>query len=574
MHISGTGNERNGEKNLVDETAPAVDDAGQPPEFRTLPRKIIILTMASVLLGIFLSALDSTVVATAMPRVISDLGGFSHYTWVSTGYLVTYTAVVPIAGKLSDVHGRKWIFVIGIGVFLAGSVLSGLSQSMTQLILFRALQGIGGGMMMTSCLSDAADLFPPIERGKWTGLTVATFGLAAIVGPALGGFITDNVSWRWVFYINIPFGLLSIAFLMLFFPNVRPAAKGQRLDVPGVITLLLAILPLLMALSWGGAEYPWTSVRVVGLLILAAVMGVAFILIELRAPHPFIPPGLFKNRIFTVCSIVMFFLGFSMFAGITFIPLYFQGVIGASATSSGSFLIPMTLGNMAGSILSGQMLSRTGGHYRIHVMIGMAFCAVALGMFSRMGTNTSHGVAVVDIILLGFGLGVMYPPMMVAVLNAVSYEVIGVATSTFQFVRSIGSTLGLAVLGSIMTARFASNLVHNVTPGVKAVLSPEQLQSVAHDPQAIMSQGGQAQLQTQFAHTGADSAGLAQQMVDSMRHALASALNDVFLLTLAAIIVAWLTAIFLKEIPLKGRAAAKSKTPPVKDEPEELAGTP
>ncbi len=543
--------------------------AGEPSQFQILPRKIVILTMVSVMLGIFLASMDSTIVATAMPRIAGELGGFGHYTWVTTAYLVTFTAAIPIVGKISDVHGRKWIFVAGVIVFLSGSVLCGISQNMTELILFRAFQGVGGGIIGTCCIIVVADLFPPMERGKWQGLTTGTFGLAAIVGPALGGFLTDSVSWRWVFLVNVPFGLISIFFLIFYFPKVRPPAKGQRLDTLGIAVLMLAVLPLLMALSWGGGEYPWISVPVLGSLIFSAAMGVVFLLIEQRVAHPFIPLSLFQSRIFSVSAISLFVMGFSTYAGITFIPLYFQGVLGESATRSGSFLTPMILGQVAGSVLAGQMLSRAGGHFKIQTMVGMAFVMVALAMLSRMGTHTGHTLALFNIILLGFGLGQVIPVLTIAVQNAVTYQVLGVATSTVTFIRWIGSTLGLAVAGSFMTSRFAADLSRSVTPEVKTALTPAQLSSLAHNPQAMMSPDAQTQLQSQFAHTGAQGTGLVQQLMESMRHALSSAVSDVFLMTLAAVAIGLFASFFLTELPLRGRVDATSRSS-MKEKPDEL----
>jgi len=537
----------------------AGEDAGDAGGFRTLPRRQVVLTMAAVMLAMFLSSMDQTIVGTAMPRIIADLGGFAHYTWVTTAYLVTSTAALPIVGKLTDMYGRRRIYIGGIVIFLLGSALSGLSQNMTQLIFFRAFQGIGAGVMMASAFIVVGDLFPPAERGKYMGFIMSVFGLAAVIGPMLGGFITDHLSWHWVFYVNIPIGIPAIAFFVLFFPKIRPAAVKQQLDYLGVATLVLAVVPLLLALSWGGSEYPWGSAQVIGTLVFATVMAVLFIRRELRAAEPFIPLELFRNPIVSISIVALFFTGFAMFAGTIFIPLFFQGVLGSSATNSGAFLTPMMLGLVAGSILSGQALSRMGGHYRIQGLLGLAIMALGAALLSRMTVNTSYGQAVFNIVLMGFGLGVTMPLFTIAVQNAVPYRIMGVATSSVQFFRAIGATLGLAILGSVMTNRFASELTSAVSSDVKQALAPGQLSALAHNPQALVSPEAQEQLQAQFSQTGSQGSGLFEQLLDALRHALSSALSEVFLITLAVIVVAWLTVIFLKEIPLRGRTVASTE---------------
>jgi len=525
--------------------------------FRDLPRRQVILTMAAVMLAMFLSSMDSTIVSTAMPRVIADLGGFSHYTWVTTAYLVTSTAALPIVGKLTDLYGRKWIYIIGIVIFLVGSALSGISQNMTELIIFRAFQGIGGGVMMANAMIVIADLFPPQERGKYMGLIMSVFGLSAVVGPFLGGVLTDQLNWRWVFYVNIPLGIVAITFFILFFPKIRPAASTRKFDYMGITTLILAVVPLLLALSWGGSEYPWLSVQVIGTIVFSAIMTVLFIWAESKAEEPFIPLNLFSNSIFTIATVAVFFIGFAFMSVTALIPLFFQGVLGSTATNSGAFLTPMMLGWVLGSTISGQIMSRFGGHYRLHGLVGVAIMGMGLVLLARMGVNTSHGQAALAIAILGFGLGSSLPAFTIAVQNAVKYEIMGVATSTSVFIRAIGGTVGLAVLGSIMTSSFASHMNNTVSDEVKQVLQPGQLSSMTHNPQVLVSPEAQTQLQAQFNQAGSQGAGLLQQLMEAMKHALSSALTEVFLIVLVAAGIALLITFFLKEIPLKGRTVAK-----------------
>jgi len=522
-------------------------------DFPILPRRQLILTMAGVMLAMFLASLDQTVVGTAMPRIIADLGGFNQYTWVTTSYLVASTTVVPIVGKLTDIYGRKWFYIAGIVIFLMGSALSGLSQNMTQLIIFRAIQGIGAGVLMANAIIVVGDLFPPLERGKYVGLVTSVIGVSAVLGPVIGGVITDNLSWHWVFYVNIPVGILSIIFFIRYFPHIKPSASGQRVNYWCIAILVLAIVSLMLAFSWGGSEYPWASAQVIGTLVFGVVMIGIFLLIESRMADPFIPLELFKNRIVGVSMVAIFLTGFGMFGGIIFIPLFFQGVLGSSATASGSFLMPMMLAFMVSSIIAGQVLSRMGGHYRILGLVGLAIMAVGMALLSQMTENTSYGQAVFYIVVMGLGLGATMPIFTIAVQNAVPYRIMGVATSSTQFIRSIGGTLGLAILGSVMASRFASELGSTVSSSVEKALQPGQLSSLADNPQALINPEVREQLQIQFDSMGEQGAGLFQQLMEALKHSLSSAIGETFLIGLVVVAVAFATTIFLKEIKLKTR---------------------
>ncbi|MGB2884289.1 MAG: MFS transporter, partial [Dehalococcoidia bacterium] len=282
---------------------------------RSLPRRQILITLAGVMLAMFLSSLDQTIVGTAMPRIITDLGGFAHYTWVTTAYIIASTITIPITGKLTDMYGRKWFYIAGLAIFITGSLLCGLSQTMTQIIIFRGLQGMGAGIMMANAFIVIGDLFPPAERGKYQGLMTGVFGISSIIGPTLGGFITDNLSWHWVFFVNIPLGILIIGLFIFFFPNFRPSNMKPRIDYPGIVTLILAIVPAMLALSWGGVEYPWVSLPIITMFAFSAAMTILFVIIEGRSEEPIIPLWIFKNRIVGISSIVIFITGIGMFGG-------------------------------------------------------------------------------------------------------------------------------------------------------------------------------------------------------------------------------------------------------------------
>jgi EmrB/QacA subfamily drug resistance transporter len=517
----------------------------------SLPRRQVAITMAGVMLAMFLSSLDQTVVGTAMPRIITDLGGFTHYTWVTTAYIVASTITVPITGKLTDMYGRKWFYTAGIVIFLTGSLLCGLSQTMTQIILFRGLQGLGAGVMMANAFIVVGDLFPPSERGKYQGLMAGVFGISSVIGPTLGGFITDNLSWHWVFFVNIPLGLIIIGLFILFFPNVRPDDLKHKIDSPGVVALILAIVPAMLALSWAGVEYPWVSATIIGMFAFSAVMTVIFVLIERRSEEPIMPLGIFKNRIVAVSLIIIFITGVGMFGGIIFVPLFFQGVLGLSATASGSFLTPMMLGVVVGAIISGQILSRAGGHYRLQGAIGLAIMALGMLLLSRMTVETSYARSVANIVVLGFGLGTTMPLYTIAVQNAVPYAVMGVATSSTVFFRSIGGAFGLAIFGSVMNNRFYSEFIGGLPDTAKQVIPPESLDSLAHNPQALLSDEAQNQLSAMFENFGPAGAELFGQVIQTLKLALSSSITEVFLLGLVIVAVSWGVNLFIKEIPLR-----------------------
>lgn len=517
----------------------------------SLPRRQVVLTMAGVMLSMFLSSLDQTVVGTAMPRIISDLGGFSHYTWVTTSYLITSTVVVPIVGNLTDLYGRKLFYIPGLIIFTLASLMCGLSNTLTEVIIYRGIQGIGAGVMMANAFTVIADLFPPAERGKYQGLMTGVFGVSSVLGPVLGGFITDALSWHWVFFINVPLGVIITVLFVFFFPNIQPEASNREVDYPGVAILILAVVPLMLALSWGGVEHPWVSFQIIGMFAFSAAMGLLFLRVESRSKQPVIPLSLFRNRIVAISEVIVFFTAFGMFGSIIFIPLYFQGVLGLSATASGSFMTPMTIGVVVGSLASGQTLSRAGGHYRLQGGVGMAITAVGLWMLSRMTAETSFVRAVGNIVVTGIGLGSIMPLYVIAVQNIVPRHLLGTATSSTAFFRSIGASLSLAIFGSVMSNHFASRFIGDLPASVKAIIPAERLSSMARNPQALMSVEAQAELRDVLAQLGPQGVALYEQLLQGLRRALDSALSEVFLLSLFAVLIAFVFNLFLKEIPLR-----------------------
>jgi len=514
-----------------------------------LPRKQVIAALVGTMLSMFLGSMFMTIASTAMPRIITDLGGFSQYTWVFTSYIITETIAVPITGKLSDMFGRKWLLVIGMAIFTLGSFLSGISQSITELIIYRAFQGIGFGMMSALGFIVIADIFPPEERGKYGGLMAGVFGLSTLIGPTLGGFLTDTFSWRWCFFAPIPLGVIIIIIFIFLFPQLKISHEKHRIDYLGVMTMTLFIGPLILALTWGGVDYAWTSPVILGTLAFSVVMLVAFLFIESRAEEPVIPLGLFKNRVMVVSAMVGLFMGAAFFPVVTFIPLYFQGVLGAAATESGLFLTPMMLSAAVGSFISGQTLSRAGGHYRLQGTIGFVISAVGFFLLTMMNPQTSYGVAVVYIIIIGLGNGMIMPIHTIAVQNTVPYAVMGTATSMIQLLRPLGGVFGLAIVGSILNNTFASTFLGNLSSDVKAVVLPEQLAAIVDNPQALVSPEAHAQMQGMFEGLGSQGPALFEQMLTTLREALNTALIQVFMVFFIVTILGLITNFFLKGIP-------------------------
>ena len=517
-----------------------------PQSLSTLPKRRLVTTVIGVLLGLLLAALDQTIVATALPRVVAELGGFEHFAWVFTAYMLASTVGLPIAGKLSDLYGRKPLYMIGIAVFMVGSILSGISQSMMQLIVFRGLQGLGAAVIMANAFAIVGDLFPPAERGKWQGIFGAVFGIASIVGPLTGGFITDNLSWRWVFYINLPVGLAAAVVLLRAMPHIRATTAKRTIDFKGAAALIAAAVSALLVFTWANNTYSWTSPQVVGLMVFSLIMFVLFWMLEKRAVDPVLPPTLFTNRIFNVAVGVVFLTGIAMFGAIIFLPLFMQTVVGTSATGSGAVLTPMMLSMVVGSFVSGQIVSRT-GHYRFLGVAGLALMVIGLFLFSRMGTETSYGTVVRNMVIMGAGLGTAFPSYIVSVQNAFPHRMLGVVTSSIQFFRSMGGTCGAAIMGSLLAARMTTYLSQTVA---REVASGTLLPDVASAMADELSSSNALNALNGLNGTGTIS-GVPEAFIDPLREALSSSLHDVFLLAMFITIAGAVLAVFLKEIPLR-----------------------
>lgn len=496
------------------------------------PREVRIV-VAGLMMALALASLDQNIVGVALPRIVSDLGGLSHLSWVITSFMLTSTATTPLYGKLSDMYGRKPLFIVAILIFLAGSCLCGVAGSMTQLVVFRGIQGIGAGGLMTLAMTTIADLVAPRERGRYQGMFGAVFALSSIAGPLLGGFITDALSWRWIFYVNVPIGIPAMALIVFGFH--RPHHKvSHKIDYAGVLYLTVGTVALLLVLTLGGVQYPWSSPLILGLTAAAVTLTVLLMYTERRSPEPILSPHIFHNKVVMIATSTMSLTFMGLFAAAIFLPLFFQLVLGFAPARAGLMMAPMTGGVVVASFLGGRLVSAT-GRYKIFPVVGLA--AASLSFLAVMWAAISGaGLAAVEValIILGAGFGLVMPNLMVAIQNAVSPRELGAATATSAFFRSLGGTFGVAMSGAIMTAQ-----LQNLHPlagggvGVRALID----QSIQQIEQLPLAQR--------------------EAVVALYRHAI----STTFLVGSVITAMAFVVVLFLPEHPLKSsRDAAPKKS--------------
>ncbi|MEO3743640.1 MDR family MFS transporter [Plantactinospora sp. B5E13] len=436
-----------------------------------LGRRQIRLLMVGLMTGMLLAALDQTIVGTALPTIVGELGGINHYSWVVTAYLLASTASTPLYGKMADLLGRRPVFLFSIGTFLVGSLLAGLSQNMTQLIITRGIQGIGAGGLMTLAFTIISDVVTPRERGRYQGLFGAVFGVSSVAGPLVGGYFAEH-DWRWIFFINVPLAIVAIIVCYHVMRLIPFKRRKHAIDWLGAALLVAGVSALLLALSWGGNEYAWGSGVIIGLFVAGVVLGVVFLLQESRVAEPILPLRLFRRPTFALANTAGFVLGLVMFGSIIFIPLYLQIVKGASPTNSGLLMLPMMAGVIVTSVLSGQAISRI-GRYKWFPVAGAAVLVLGMLLFTRLQVDSPLWEAFIYMVLIGIGLGLCMQPLVLAVQNAVEIRDLGAGTSTATFFRSLGGSFGVAILGAVLSARLASGLGDRL-PAAVAQLPPEQ----------------------------------------------------------------------------------------------------
>lgn len=529
----------------------------------------LVIILAGIMMSLLLAALDMTIVATALPRIVADLGGLGQISWVVTAYLIMSTTLVPIVGRVSDIYGRKPTFIVGIVIFLVGSILSGASQNMVQLIVSRGIQGGGAGFLLANTFTVIGEIFPPAERGKWQGLIGGVFGIASIAGPLLGGYLTDSLSWRWIFYVNLPVGIVALLALIAAMPSLGTRRDSRSVDYQGAAALILTLIPLLLALSLANDTYSWASLQVVGLFAFSAVMLGVFLLNQTRTSDPILPIAMFKNPIFVVIASASFLTGMGMFGSILFIPLFVQGVSGSSATNSGLVLMPMMISSVISSALAGQLISRW-SHYRIIAVSGAMVMTLGMALLALIDVNTSNAQVTINIALVGAGLGVTFPLFTIVVQNAFPYGLMGLVTASVQFFRSVGGSLGVAIMGSILALRMSSNLLSRLPEDAKEALGPQHLDEL-QEANALINPDALSRLEEQLAGVGDGGDDALQVVLDTMKEALASSLNDVFVMAAALVSVTIVILMFLREIPLRKShdipvPPPSTSTPPSDDE--------
>ncbi|MFF8604898.1 DHA2 family efflux MFS transporter permease subunit [Streptomyces sp. NPDC015346] len=521
------------------------DVGGGPAPGEGKSHRTLLVAIGALLLGMLLAALDQTIVSTALPTIVSELGGMEHLSWVVTAYMLAATAATPLWGKLGDQYGRKKLFQIAIVLFLIGSALCGIAQNMPELIAFRAVQGLGGGGLMVLSMAIVGDLVSPRERGKYQGLFGAVFGATSVLGPLLGGVFTEHLSWRWVFYINLPIGVVAL-FVIAAVLHIPVRSTRHTIDYLGTFLIASVATCLVLVASLGGTTWAWGSPQIVGLAVLGVVLLVWFVYVERRAAEPVLPLKLFRIRTFTLVSVISFVVGFAMFGAMTYLPTFLQVVQGVTPTMSGVHMLPMVLGMLITSTASGQIVSRT-GRWKVFPLAGTGITALGLLLLNEMTETSSTWQMSVYFFVFGAGLGLVMQVLVLVVQNAVSYDDLGVATSGATFFRSIGASFGVAVFGTIFTNRLNSKLDDVLTgqplpPGT----GPDQ---IAADPRTVTA--------------------LPPDLRPPVLHAYATSITDVFLYAAPVVLLAFVVAWFLKEDKLRGSVTAPDTSQTLASNPVE-----
>jgi len=540
------------------------------PLGETLDRRQTWLLLASLMAAMFMAALDQTIMATAAPKIVANLGGFRLLSWVFTTYMLTSTVVIPLAGKLSDIYGRKPFLLAGMLVFLVASAGCGAAPSMGPLIAFRGLQGIGGGLIFSAVFATIGDIFPPSERGKYMGLFTGTFSLASVLGPTVGGLLTDHASWRWVFFINVPVGAVALPAIWYNLPFVR-SNRRPRVDFAGALWLSIASTSGLLALAWSGQANGWTSGVTVGLCAIAAVVTALFVRQELHHPEPVLPFRLFRKREFLLGNLIVLTAGFAMMGAIPYLPTFLQVARHASATASGLVTTPQSLGVLVTSVVGGQFLSRTGKYKRL-TLLGFAMILASTALMLTLTPATPTWQLSAFVVVLGLGGGLVMPTMSVVIQNAVEHQFLGVATSSRQFFMQIGGVLGTAIFGVLLTTTFQAQFHRDVSSETRAAVPAQTLQRF-EDPTLSLDAGAFARVQAELLAQPNGSTHLANAH-RAQQTAISTAIHRVYALATVIVFVGLLLALLLKEQPLRrtlGTAESGKLTPEAVPAPAALS---
>ncbi|WP_240689016.1 MDR family MFS transporter [Ammoniphilus sp. YIM 78166] len=502
-------------------------------------KKMVI--MLAVMSAMFFSSINITIIGTSLPKIVAAIGGMEYFNWAFTIFMLTSSITASLVGKLSDIYGRKIFLLAGICIFMIGSLLCGFSGTIGQLIMFRGIQGFGGGMIMSSAFTTMGDLFAPRERARWQGVMAGMLGVSSLFGPTLGGYVVDRMDWSWVFWMFLPIG--AVAFFMIFklYPQVKRKPK-EKIDYLGAFVLSIAILSILLGFSWAGTEYSWISVEIIGLFFVSFVSLSLLIVIEKRAESPVIPLYLFKHRVVTISCMVLLLFGMGLFGLIMYIPFYVQGVLGKSATTSGIMEMIMTVSMVLCSAAAGQYITRT-GRYKALALVGFSLMTLGLFMISQLASDTELSLLTYSLIVCGIGIGFTMPVFTLTVQNAVEHKDLGVATACVQMFRQMGGTIGVSVMGFILTSRMAEKL----SPPLISPMEENPLE-VELNPQHLMNAEAMEDIKSQLSPEMLTSF---EQFISLSRDALDYALTEVFLFATIVVALAFLATTFLKELPLR-----------------------
>lgn len=525
--------------------------------------------MIAIMAAMFFSAINQTIVSTAMPRIIAELGGMDLYTWTITIYMLTSTIATVLVGKLSDIYGRKPFILVGILLFIVGAFMSGMSTDVYQMITYRGIQGLGAGIIMATAFTAVGDLFAPRERGKWTGIMTAVFGFSSVIGPTLGGYVVDHMAWHWVFWIFLPLGVVAFVMILMLFPKTE-RKQSESIDYLGSFFLITTIVPMLLAFTWAGSKYAWTSFETLGLFGITLVSLVIFILVEWKAKSPIMPLHFFRNGVVTLSNIIGFLMNFGMMGALIYISFFVQGVLAISPTYAGFVTMPMSIGMVITSAIGGQLISKT-GKYKRFALIGMPI--MMLGMIIMVFMN-SVWMAVLAMIIFGLGLGLGMPVFSLTIQNAVPHKELGAVTASMQLFRNLGGTIGIAVMGTVLATSMKNNLTEAVQSGKgpdMTKLDPEMQKQFAAfaNPQTLTNQPALEKLHQSLPE------GVQQEFtkfVDMMRDALGSSLSTVFLAGTLILGVAVVITFFLKEIPLRTTNEAPGTVKPEQEAKKRTTG--